>query len=207
MVVSFHFGAKPLLFIVFFLLLLTIFFWFSDLSVESEKTGNFTASVARCLTFAVALFIISEAILFFSLFWSFRHCSISPSFFMGASLSPLSEFLILPFSLPFFNLVTLVFSSATLNLGTAYLMLGYRKHAQAWAAFTLLLGLIFLFAQFREYSSRALSIADGAYASAFFLTTGVHGSHVMAGGIYILVNLYRLRIKSSYSAGSGRSFR
>lgn len=53
-------------------------------------------------------------------------------------------------------------------------------------------GTTFILLQLLEYVSAPFSISDGSYGSAFFLLTGFHGAHVLAGGIFLLVSTWRL---------------
>lgn len=62
-----------------------------------------------------------------------------------------------------------------------------------------------MYAQYVEYSSAILTISDGAFLSSFYLTTGVHGSHVFAGLVVLSVNFCRLFILKP-SPGSNLSW-
>ena len=66
-------------------------------------------------------------------------------------------------------------------------------------ALTFALGVGFLALQRIEYSWSSLTIADGAFGSAFYLTTGLHALHVIAGTAFLGVALVRLA-RDSFAA-------
>jgi cytochrome c oxidase subunit 3 len=51
---------------------------------EGTYLGNHTLAVQRGLNLGVALFIISEALFFLAIFWSFFHSALSPTVELGA---------------------------------------------------------------------------------------------------------------------------
>ena len=51
-----------------------------------------------------------------------------------------------------------------------------------------MLGVLFEFAQFKEYMLAPFSMADGAFGRRFFLLTGFHGAHVMGGMSFLVLN-------------------
>jgi heme/copper-type cytochrome/quinol oxidase subunit 3 len=71
--------------------------------------------------------------------------------------------------------------------------------AAALLSITILLGCIFLLCQAYEYVNAPYTILDGVYPSAFFLSTGFHGFHVLCGTLFLIVCL-RLLQKAVYSS-------
>jgi len=63
---------------------------------------------------------------------------------------------------------------------------------------TLFLALQFTSAQYLEYTEAAFSISDGIYGSVFYMLTGLHGTHVIIGTIFIFVCFIRF-LKSHYT--------
>jgi heme/copper-type cytochrome/quinol oxidase subunit 3 len=59
-------------------------------------------------------------------------------------------------------------------------------------AFTLFLGLYFLFIQYQEYIDATYTFIRRGYGRIFFLATGFHGFHVLLGCALIRVSLYRI---------------
>lgn len=54
------------------------------------------------------------------------------------------------------------------------------------------IGLTFLLLQSLEYVHASLTIADGVYGSTFYITTGLHGTHVLVGSVLILTCAKRI---------------
>jgi heme/copper-type cytochrome/quinol oxidase subunit 3 len=62
---------------------------------------------------------------------------------------------------------------------------------------TITLGIIFLIFQLHEYINHAsFEISDGIYGSTFYMLTGLHGFHVLAGVLF-LISVY-IQLRSSY---------
>lgn len=57
---------------------------------------------------------------------------------------------------------------------------------------TLAHGVVFLYFQYVEFSTRGFTIADGVYGRGFFILVGLHGLHVVAGVIALFIRLLRL---------------
>jgi cytochrome c oxidase subunit 3 len=53
--------------------------------------------------------------------------------------------------------------------------------------FTILLAVSFLMIQIIEYKESSFNISDSAYASNFYILTGLHGMHVFVGTSFILI--------------------
>jgi cytochrome c oxidase subunit 3 len=57
--------------------------WFYDIIQEATHQGHHTDAVQQNISLGMALFILSEAMFFFSFFWAFFHYSLSPSIWIG----------------------------------------------------------------------------------------------------------------------------
>lgn len=57
---------------------------------------------------------------------------------------------------------------------------------------TVVLGFTFVYLQGWEYYAAAYNISDGVYASVFYSLTGLHGFHVIVGGLFLTICLIRL---------------
>jgi len=72
----------------FFLALFSLVFimslWFKDVIFEATYMGNHTLAVQRGLNMEVALFIVSEALFFLAIFWTFFHSALSSTIELGA---------------------------------------------------------------------------------------------------------------------------
>src|SRR3954471_22602781 len=97
-----------------------------------------------------------------------------------------------PFEVPLLNTILLLSSGATVTYSHHSLIAGDRKGALFGLILTILLAVIFTLLQVYEYYNAAFTISDGVYGSTFYMTTGLHGIHVIVGTIFLLVCLIRL---------------
>jgi cytochrome c oxidase subunit 3 len=92
-------------------------------------------------------------------------------------------------SLVIANTVILIISSVTLHYAHVALRKGNRSRFIGLLGATLLLGIVFLGGQALEYYEfiieEGFTITEGAYASAFFGLTGLHGLHVSMGAVLL----------------------
>lgn len=91
--------------------------------------------------------------------------------------------------------VILVSSSFTAQAGVFAAERGDVFKLRMWYAITILLGAIFLLGQAYEYYhlvEHGLTIQNSVYGSAFFITTGFHAAHVLAGVLAFVVVLLRI---------------
>jgi cytochrome c oxidase subunit 3 len=81
--------------------------------------------------------------------------------------------------------VVLVASSGAVHFAVVAARRGDRRGAARWLGITALMGAIFLSNQVVEYVQAEFRIDDHAYGSMFYLMTGFHGLHVLAGLIFM----------------------
>jgi len=74
-----------------------------------------------------------------------------------------------------------VTSSFTMHWALQSIKRGNRAGLKAGLVATIALGLAFLLTQAIEYAHVGFNTSDGAFASAFFGLTGLHGAHVFVG--------------------------
>lgn len=96
-----------------------------------------------------------------------------------------------PFGAPLLNTTILILSGLTITIVHHAIVGGLRAECTRGFIFTLLLAAVFTVVQFREYAQAPFNISDGIYGSTFFLSTGLHGLHVIVGTIFILVCFLR----------------
>ena len=180
------------LFIALLSLVLCMSLWFRDIIVEGTYLGNHTLAVQRGLNMGVALFIVSEALFFLAIFWTFFHSALSPTIEMGAHWPPIGINAINPFELPLLNTVILLSSGVTVTYAHHSVIRGERSGALYGLIFTVILALIFTGYQGIEYSYSSFTISDSTFASCFYFGTGFHGLHVMIGTAFIVVGLWRV---------------
>jgi cytochrome c oxidase subunit 3 len=97
-------------------------------------------------------------------------------------------------NIPFASLNTtvLVLSSVTCQLGVFAAERGEVKVLRRWFIITFLMGSFFVAGQVTEYVAlvhEGLTLSTNAYGSAFYITTGFHGLHVIGGLIAFLLVL------------------
>ncbi len=104
-------------------------------------------------------------------------------------------------NIPFTAMLTLVLAVSSVTIIRAYdaASAGNRGGTSRWLLITAGLGLLFLVGQYQEWigiwhpglMKEGLVFGQTAYANTFYVITGFHGAHVMAGVIYLLITLYR----------------
>jgi len=174
------------------LILSTMLFWWADVIKESTYQGHHTKTVKYGLTLGVILFIVSEIMLFFSVFWAFFHSSLSPSIELGATWPPIGIQSLNPFEIPLLNTIILLTSGCTVTVSHSKIISGDRKLTIIYLILTILLAWFFLGLQWVEYFNAPFTIADSVYGSTFFIITGLHGLHVMIGTIFLTVSFNRI---------------
>lgn len=95
-----------------------------------------------------------------------------------------------PYSIPLFNTVVLLRSGATLTWAHHCVLSG--KNPIPGIVLTILLAVMFEFAQYVEFKESTFSMRDGVYGRIFFFGTGLHGLHVIFGHLFLTYNLIRL---------------
>ena len=96
--------------------------------------------------------------------------------------------------IPLANTAILLISSISAWRGTVSIRNGKSSASQAWQLVTLLLGLVFVTVQIYEFSRAGMHINDQAFGGVFFTLMGFHGLHVLAGVVFLIINLARTRL-------------
>ena len=76
------------LFLGFFCILLSMYFWFRDIVREGTFMGFHSFKVQSGLRLGFLLFIVSEIMFFFAFFWAYFHFSVCPSIWIGGVWPP-----------------------------------------------------------------------------------------------------------------------
>ena len=137
--------------------------------------GNHTSAVQKGLNLGVGLFIVSEALFFLAIFWTFFHSSLSPNIELGAQWPPMGINGINPFELPLLNTIILLSSGITVTYSHHSIIQGNRKGALYGLVYTILLAVLFTILQGVEYTVSSFTISDGIYGSCFYFGTGFYG--------------------------------
>ncbi len=184
-------NAEYFLTLAFVLLVSSMSFWFRDVISEGTYLGNHTLAVQRGLNMGVGLFIVSEALFFLAIFWTFFHSALSPTIELGAQWPPMGIEAINPFELPLLNTVILLSSGVTVTYAHHSLIQGDRFGTLYGLLATVILAVIFTGFQGIEYTVSSFTITDGSFGSCFFFGTGFHGLHVIIGTAFLAVGLWR----------------
>lgn len=160
---------KPLTMIYFgiTLVLCALYRWGEDISNDAVK-GNHTTAIQDGLRVGFILFIISEILLFFSIFWAFAHFSLMPSIWIGSIWPPEGINVLNPVDTPLLNTVILLSSGVFTVWAHHSFIVGDRQTVMFALLLTCLLGLYFSWLQFLEYSLTDFTISDSVYGSIFF---------------------------------------
>nr|ALO77579.1 cytochrome c oxidase subunit 3 [Xyleborus perforans]AML26140.1 cytochrome c oxidase subunit III [Scolytinae sp. BMNH 1274279] len=188
----FHMFKSDLMIMGLILTLLSSYQWWRDITRESTYQGHHTMKVAKGLQWGMILFIISEIFFFFAFFWAFFHSSLSPAIELGMNWPPKEINTFNPLEIPLLNTLILLTSGLTVTWAHHSLMENNFNQSLQGLFMTVLLGIYFSILQGYEYMEAPFSIADSVYGSTFFMTTGLHGLHVIVGSTFLLICLIRL---------------
>lgn len=163
--------------------------WWRDVNREGIL-GFHTRKVKNGLHLGMMLFIWSERMFFVGLLWAFQHASLMPTIQQGMSWPPLGIVPIHWSGLPKTNTLILQASYFTANAAKHALDNNQKNLCKLQLIITILLGFLFMWCQYLEYTGAPFTFSDSIYGSSFYLTTGFHGFHVLVGRIYQRVCLF-----------------
>lgn len=166
--------------------------WGRDIVSEATYEGRHTLAVRNGIFVGYVLFIVSEAMFFVGVFWAYFHSSLNPNIEIGAMWPPIGITAIGPLELPLFNTIILLSSGATITYSHHALIANNWSHAVISLFITLLLAVLFSICQYIEYLYASFTISDGVYGSCFYFGTGLHGTHILIGIIFLSISLWRL---------------
>nr|UVN15314.1 cytochrome oxidase subunit 3 [Nasonia oneida] len=181
------------------LLVLCVFQWWRDVIRESTFQGFHTKKVIMGLKIGMLLFIASEVLFFFSIFWCYFHMFLSPSIEIGSIWPPKNIITFNPYNIPLLNTIILLSSGVTITWCHYSILFKLKKISFISLMLTIFLGIIFTIYQYKEYNEANFTISDSVYGSIFFMSTGFHGLHVIIGTLFLMVNLLRI-YQNNYSS-------
>lgn len=113
-------NASFLLLISTIALIINMSLWFSDIISEGSLNGDHTMSVVKMLTNGMVLFIITEVMFFFFVFWGYLHSSLSPAVELGSLWPPVGIEPLNAAAIPTLNTILLLSSGMSHILITVY---------------------------------------------------------------------------------------
>jgi cytochrome c oxidase subunit 3 len=184
-------GGKFLVQLGLFTIIYVMYVWWRDVIREALYEEKHNLRVQRGLRLGIALFIVSEAMFFFSFFWAFFYFSVTPSFDPACSWPPKAILQAKPFGMALLNTYLLLSSGAALTWAHHAMVKGSKKNVIVALLYTLSFAVLFMNIQYYEYTTYPFNISDGIYGSCFYMLTGFHGFHVFVGTIALFVSLIR----------------
>lgn len=163
--------------------------WWRDVLREG---GSHTRLVRRGLTMGFLLFLVSEVMLFFSFFWAYFHSALSPSVELGGVWPPVGVRAVDPWAIPLLGSLLLLSSGFTVTVAHHAIRFGSKGVTALALGATILLGGLFVALQGFEYHSGEVTLSDGVFGSVFYMTTGLHGTHVLIGVLFLTLCWVRL---------------
>ena len=160
------------------------------MTAHAVTSGHEDATAARSnMLLAVKLAILSEVMLFGALFAAYFVIRGESSGWPPSGHLERPELL-----LPGLNSILLISSSVSMQLAVRGARVGDRSRILRWLGLTLLLGGVFLLIQGYEFSSNGFGLDAGVFGSTFYILTGFHGAHVLAGLVLITIVANRARL-------------
>jgi cytochrome c oxidase subunit 3 len=98
-----------------------------------------------------------------------------------------------PLEIPLFNTLILLLSGITVTYTHHKIRKGSLIRARKGYTYTFVLALTFMLAQALEFSVTPFNISDSVCGATFFMITGFHGAHVIAGAFLLFISFCRLK--------------
>jgi cytochrome c oxidase subunit 3 len=155
---------------------------------------NATAQAGRFSTGRIALLVTlgTESVFFLTLLVAYAALRNEVGWSVPHDLARLA--------IPLANTILLLVSAFTAGWSSKAAREDRLSALQAGLSITLMLGLIFVAGQLYEFSHAGLKIDDQAFGGVFFMLMGFHALHVLAGIVFLALNLARARL-GDFSAG------
>lgn len=161
--------------------------WFDDRVGTGPGVGRW----------AVLLFIGSEIMIFGALFTTYYN------FADVYDVWPPEGTPHLPIGTTGLFTIILLTSGATMHWAHSAIRVGDRKKFKGHLLLTILLGIIFMFGQGLEYYHlvhEGLTLTTHPFGTTFYLLTGTHGLHVIAGLVFLGIVAWRTFVHDQFTA-------
>lgn len=163
-----------------------------SVNVLREKTVNPTTPSRPNMVSVGTIVWLSSELMFFAGVFSMYFVARAGS---NGNWPPEETELNVPYAL-FFTII-LVASSFTCQMGVFAAESGNVFALRRWYLITLIMGLIFICGQGNEYYhlvQEGTTLRSSTYGSLFFVATGIHGLHVLAGLLAFIFLLIRTKL-------------
>ena len=141
---------------------------------------------------AMLAFIASEVAFFAAFFAVYLQYAIFPQVAGFGTWPPVSMRPADPWGGPLLNTVILLVSGVCVAASHDWLLKDRWQRSAVGLTIAIMLGIVFIGLQLREFGLAHQGFRDGIYPSIFFLTTGFHGLHVIIGAMLLSIYLYRV---------------
>nr|QRZ60653.1 cytochrome c oxidase subunit 3 [Spirocerca lupi] len=182
---------KSLVFCLLYLFFVS-FLWVKDVVLE-DLSGQYSMQDFRIFRQGFRLFLLSELVLFFTIFWTFLDSALCPVTWVGGVWVPFGVLSPDYLGLNAMASAFLMVNSHILKYSRRYLFLNSFK-CEVLMLVCIMIGAGFVCFQIFEYSHNPFSFTDSIYGSIFYVGTGLHGSHVFVGVCFLIVNFWRIKL-------------
>ncbi|MGD1850332.1 MAG: heme-copper oxidase subunit III [Cyanophyceae cyanobacterium] len=145
--------------------------------------------------FGFVVFLLSESVIFFSLFVGYIVYKTSLTDWLPAGVEGLEV------REPLINTIVLVSSSFVIYFAERFLHKDNLWGFRAFWLLTLGMGSFFLYGQAVEWRGLSFSVKSGVFGGTFYLLTGFHGLHVFTGVLLQGIMLGRSFLPNNYADG------
>ena len=135
----------------------------------------------------IKLLLISELMLFLACFWCLINYRLIGCIFILFYFPLISCY---SFTIPFSNLLILLFSSLPIQCSIIFIKIGYLNYTTEGFGQTLSSGFLSLILQCKEFPYSYFSLSECLIGSINYFTTGLHGFHVLAGTFLFFILLF-----------------
>lgn len=133
--------------------------------------------------------------LFFACFWCYINFRLIGSVLLLFYFPLLSCY---SFSIPFANLLILLFSSLPIQCSQIFIKIGFLNYSIEGLGQSPSAGFYSIILQCKEFSYSYFSLTDCLIGSIHYFTTGLHGFHVLLGSFLFFIILFYIMFSSIY---------
>jgi cytochrome c oxidase subunit 3 len=168
--------------------MILIYKWIKETRIERKYKGYIIKKEERIDMIGYKIFIITEIIIFISLFGVYLYSSIKPSIEINSIWEPKGIDKIDEISIPLLNTIILI-SSALIITSSHFSSLLQSKIEGMEKGIRLVL--FFLVLQYLEYINSSFDITSSIYGNIFYILTGLHVLHMIIRRNMIIYRLYK----------------